>query len=125
MCVRDAQGMVLFIDEMKSIATQEKMEYRDGSEDTKRGLEIIGDAGARRVDGSPLINILVERRDGLGVTAVNVSLPGYQIALGFLLGANELEAQQFLEKVVKRLRQHWRVDVLPSGSSIEPDQSCK
>lgn len=106
----NAQGVALFIAEMKLIAIEEKMEYIDGSKETERGLNTIDYVDRGRTDGSPTIHLAVQRSDGMGVTAVNVSLPSYRLALGFTEGSNGIEARRFSDKVITRLEQHWRVE---------------
>jgi hypothetical protein len=106
----DTQGATLFVEEMKLIAIEEKMDFIDGSKDTERGLSTIDYVDRGRTDGSPTIHLAVQRRDGMGVTAVNVSLPGYRLALGFTEGSSGIEAQRFADKVIARLERNWRVE---------------
>lgn len=125
MCLVDRQEQLLFIDEMRQIAREEKMDFVDGSEDTKRGLDTIGYSDRGRTNDSPTIHIAVQRSDGVGVTAGNMGLSPHQIALGFSEGRNRPEAIQFADRVIKRLERRWRVNVLPAGSGVMPNSGCK
>ena len=49
------------------------------------------------------IDISVQKADGVGVTAVNLGLPEFEIALGFSEGADAEFAHRFADKVLKRL----------------------
>jgi hypothetical protein len=124
-CLGDAQGVSRFVEEMKSIAKSENMEYVDGSANTRRGLDNIGYAGSERKNGSPLIHVGVERRDTMGVTAGNLGLPGYQVALGFSEGSNPAEARAFADRTVKRLSQRWKVEVVPDSMGAKPLPGCR
>jgi hypothetical protein len=124
-CVIGEQGVLQLVHEMKEIANEEKMEFVDASKDTARGLDIIDFADGGRADGSAAIHVVVQRADGMGVTVTNISLPGYQMALGFSEGSNRSDAVRFADKVQNRLAQHWRVEVLPPGSGVMPDPKCK
>src|SRR5262245_60318024 len=105
LCLSNGAGVTEFIREMKSIAVLEKMEFLDNSANTKRNLEVLSYSGSERADGSPVINIGVLRSDGLGVGGGNLSLPGYQVALGFSVGSDDAEAREFANRVIKRLGQ--------------------
>jgi hypothetical protein len=124
-CLINAEGVSQFKQEMKSIATEEHMEYVDGSENTKRSLDAIGYAGRERQDGSPVIHVGVDGPDGIGFSATNVSLPGYQVALGFSEGSNSSQAHRFADVVTKRLEQRWQVEVLPAGAAAVPKPGCR
>jgi hypothetical protein len=63
--------------------------------------------------------------NGMGVTAINVGLPGYQVALGFSGSSDSSLARRFAEDVTKRLEQHWRVETVPAGSGATPKPGCK
>jgi hypothetical protein len=108
------QSLALFVEEMKAISKEEQMEYVDGSKETERGLDTIDYSDQGRADGSPTIHLAVQRSDGMGVTAINVSLPGYRVALGFTDGSNAIEARRFADKVIARLEQHWTVEEIRS-----------
>jgi hypothetical protein len=82
LCVQNKGGVAQLINELKAVAESRKMTFADNRAATLRDLENVGYAGRERADGSPVINVDVERDDGLGVGALNVGLPGYQVALG-------------------------------------------
>jgi len=61
----------------------------------------------------------------MGVTAGNLGLPGYEVALGFSEGSSGAEAREFANKVVKRLEQHWQVEIVPAGTGAKPMGGCE
>lgn len=125
MCLANDQGVSDFIDELRAIATVEKMDFLDNSANTKRELDAVGYAGDERTRGSPVINIGVQRSDGLGIGAGNLGLPGYQVALGFSAGSSTTEAQAFANRVVSQLEQRWRISFVPAGSGAKPMAGCR
>jgi hypothetical protein len=124
-CVQNKDGIAQLIGELMSVAESRKMKFVDNSAVTRRDLANVGYASRERADGSPVINIDVERDDGMGVGALNVGLPGYQVALGFSEGSDKLEARRFADEVIKRLEQHWRVETVPPGSGAMPKPDCR
>jgi len=125
MCVHDKAGVAQLIEELKAEAASRRMEFVDNSANTKRDLESVSYPGRERADGSPVINVGIKSDDGMGATAINVGLPGYQVALGFSEGSDKLEARRFADEVIKRLEQHWRVEAVPPGSGAMPKPDCK
>ena len=125
LCVQDKAGIVQLIDELKAVAISRGMRFVDNSADTERDLGTVGYAGRERADGSPTINVAVERGDGMGVGAVNVGLPGYQVALGFTEGSDGLETQRFADEVIAKLEKQWQLERLPTGSAALPKPGCR
>jgi hypothetical protein len=125
MCLANPEGVSQFIQEMKSIAKTETMDYVDGSASTQRGLEAIHSAYAERKDGSPLIHIGVLRQDSMGVTAGSVGLPGYQVLLGFSEGSSSKDAHEFADRMINRLGQRWKVEAVPDGMGAKPLAGCR
>lgn len=117
--------MAQMIDELRAIADSREMKFVDYSADTERDLASVGYAGRERADGSPLIDVAVERWDGMRVSAVNLGLPGYQIALGFLEGRDRVETQGFVDEVIERLERHWQIDRLPASTGALPQPGCR
>ena len=125
MCLSNERGVTEFFDEMKSIAAANNMVFLDNSGDTIRELKATGYAGHERDGGSPAINFAVERKDGQGASAGNLSLPGYQVAVGFSEGSSPAEAQAFANVVVSRLEKHWKIHVVPRGTGAKPMPGCE
>jgi hypothetical protein len=125
MCLSDQGGVTTFVEEMRSIATSQRMEFLDNSADTARGLDAVGYTGRERNDGSPVINLGIQQKDGKGAFAGNQGLPGYQVAIGFSEGSKPDEAREFAALVVKRLEQRWPVQVVPDGKGAMPLEGCQ
>lgn len=124
MCLVDERGTAAFIDEMRSIAAAEQMRFLDRSVRTGQELRAVGYDGRERTHGSPIIHIGVRRSDGMGVTAANLSLPGYEVALGFSEGSSASDARAFANRVMARLEVHWRLEALPPGEGARPKGNC-
>lgn len=119
-CLGDQEGVNKFKELLQSIARMEGMAYIDGSAQTKSELEAIRGSD---VD-YPVINIAVERKDGMGLTAGDLTEPGYQVAVGFSEGSNPAEAHEFADRVVAKFNERWRVEVVPPGQGAHPLPDC-
>jgi hypothetical protein len=124
MCLSDQHDVSAFVGELKSIASAEKFDFVDRSNDTERELKTVGYVGSERTGGSRVINVGVLRRDGMGLGAGNLGLPGYQVAIGFSEGSNAAEARNFADRVLMRLRKHWRIELVPAGTGAKPMANC-
>lgn len=119
-CVQDRDGINLLIEEINSIARENRMIFIDNSEKTKRDLKTIGSRHSVRSDGSPLINVAIDRNDGLRMSASNISLPNYQFVIGFIKGMDDLETDQFVKYSIKRIEKHWSIYKIPPGIGALP-----
>jgi hypothetical protein len=124
-CVRNSQGMNQLLDELHSLAASGHMRFSDNGAEAARELPNLGYRGHEREDGSPAINAVVIRADGMGVGASNLGLPGYWVGFGFSEGVNPAEAQHFADEVVRWLGQRWHVEALSAGSPSYPKVECK
>lgn len=118
-CLGNDKNVALWISTMQEIARSQNMAFIDGSKATQGDMARL----KVRVDGR-LINISIERRDGMGLMAGNLGLTPYEVAIGFSEGSNPIEAHQFADLVVKTLKQRWDVQVVPSGLGSFPMKGC-
>jgi hypothetical protein len=100
------------------------MRYIDGSMGTTRDLKAIGAAGKNIHTDGKLVNLGVEADSGPSLTAGNLGLNAYDIAVGFARGQETDAANAFSNRVVARLKQHWSVETVPKGSGALPDPKC-
>lgn len=122
-CLRNAEDLSAFISEMQMIAQSEGKQLVDNSTTTQKELNASGHPveGART---RPVINMGIQRGDGVGLTVGNLGLPGYQIAVGFSEGSNRHDAHRFADEVIKRLGQRWRVESVPAGTGAKGMENC-
>jgi hypothetical protein len=123
-CLGDAQNVAAFVREISVIAQSEHMMLVDLSESSKRDLEIIDPKSKAFDRNRPIIHLRMARRDGMGVSAGNLSLPANQVALGFSEGASPVEARRFATSVVNRLATRWRIETVPAGQGAQPLGNC-
>lgn len=116
--------MASFISEMQSLARAENMKFIDNSENTARQLQASGYEAKERTHGSYVINIGVQRSDGMGVTAGNLGLPGFEVALGFSQASDAVAANAFADRVKARLAAHWDLVTVPAGAAAKPLGGC-
>jgi len=109
---------------MRSIAQAENMKFIDGSEQTRAGLESIGEVIHRAKPTGPVLNIGIEGKDGMRVTAGNLGLPTNQVALGFSRGESLPEAQKFTNEIISRLKEQWPIEILPPGENARGMKTC-
>jgi hypothetical protein len=97
------------------------MNFIDGSAQTKKNLKVTG---APHSTG-PVINMGVEREDGVGLMAGDLDSPDYQVAVGFSEGSDPSEAHEFAGRVVNRLKTRWNVETVPAGKGAFPLKTCE
>jgi hypothetical protein len=119
MCLGDEKGAALFMSTMKGIAQSQNMAFIDGSRKNQEDLVQLKVSPNYR-----LIDIGIERKDGVGLSAGNVGLSAYEVAIGFSEGSNPVEAHQFTDVTVGTLKQAWDVHVVPSGQGAFPLKGC-
>jgi hypothetical protein len=123
-CLADQKGTDDFVDEMRSIARVENMEFLNSSNEVAQQLENSGSLGRERTHDSKVLDISVQRADGLGVTAVNHGLPGFEVALGFSEGTDAPSAHAFADRVVRTLGRRWKLEIVPAGMGAKPKGDC-
>jgi len=124
MCLGDQKGLRLFIETMRQIASTEHMTFIDNSAKTQRELDVVGQSNINESQDAHVLNIGIEGDDGLGVTAGNLGLARYQVALGFTKGSSDTEGSQFADVVVRELRTKWMVTRVPAGKAAMRASGC-
>jgi len=124
-CLRDEQGVASFKSALQSIARAERMKYVDASETTARDLKVIGATYDRMHAAGGLIHVGIEGQSGVGLTAGNMGLNKYEVAIGFSDSPPGTEQRRFSDLVVSKLVRQWQVKVVPTGSGALPDESCE
>ena len=124
-CLRNDQDVAAFEREMSSIAGVEGARFIDGSANTQKGLEAIDNPHVNKILMSrPLVNIGFDIGEGVGVTAGNLGMPGYQVALGFSEGSNSTNAHRLANAVVGKLAEHWRVETQSGNTGAKGMKDC-
>jgi len=119
-CLKDKQGVTLFMDTMKSIARSKHMKFIDGSQATQENL-----ASLKASPKYKLIYIGIDGKDGMGMEGGNLGLSAYEVALGFSEGSNPADAHRFADMVVTELKKKWSVYAVPRGRGALPMKSCR
>jgi hypothetical protein len=119
-CLGSEQNVALFMNAMRSIAQSQNMKFIDGSKINQKKLATLKVSPSYR-----LIDIGVERKDGMGMAAGNLGLSAYEVAIGFSEGSNSEEAHKFADLVVRTLKQNWRIYVVPPGQGAFPTKACE
>ena len=124
LCVANDNGVDLFKQTLQSIARDEHMRYIDGSKATTRALKSMGDTEKNMHTDGKLVDVGVEGDTGPSLEAGNLSLNTYDIVVGFARGQDSDAAHAFSDRVVARLKQHWAIKIVPSGSGAFPNPQC-
>lgn len=119
-CLKDKNGLQEFTRVLQSIAHSQRKKFVDGSAETEKDLKSIN---ALDQEG-PFVNMGVEGEDGEGLTAGNLGLPGYQVAVGFGEGVDVPASRRFADFVVHRLEEHWHIFTVPAGKGAFPLKEC-
>jgi hypothetical protein len=112
-CLYDTAGIDDLRSVMRSFADAQSMTFVDNSARTQAELRRIGLNSAPLPQGEPLINMGIYGHGGLGVTAGNLGLSGYQIALGFTEGGDATKGKRFADALVRQLDQRWELVEAP------------
>ena len=124
MCVTDSQGVAELKDVMRAVAQAEGLQFLDNSAQQAKTLKNLDADKALGRDVSLAIDVHIEGKNGLGVTAGNLGLPPYQVALGFTEGDDPAKAHRLSDRLVKVLSQRWHVETIPSDKGAMPMKSC-
>lgn len=125
LCLRDEQNLARFTSMVKSIAQSEGMEFIDRSAATEVELRSTDHVLDKLKQNTPIINLGIQGKDGVGMSAGNLGLPDYQVAIGFSEGLKPSEAHRFADTVVESLRQVWHVETVPTGRGAFPLKTCE
>jgi hypothetical protein len=123
-CLGNQRGVERFLNIMRRIATDEHMTFIDRSTRTRRDLDIIGQGELGSSRGGPTINVGVEGKGGLGLTAGNIGLSPYQVAVGFTNGPNSAAGLRFSDVVIRTLEKEWNVRRIPNNEGSKPLTNC-
>jgi hypothetical protein len=123
-CVQNDEGLSAFLREMRMIAQSGNAKFVDNSSRTARELKATGYVDPQKSPSDPVINIGIEREGHVVWMAGNLGLPPYQIAFGFVEGADPPETRRLADTVVSRLSEYWRVEVIPNDKGAKPMASC-
>lgn len=125
-CLYDTAGVDDLRSVLGSFADAQSMTFIDNSAQTQADLQQIGPNSGPLPEGEPLINMGINGPGGLGVTAGNLGLPGYQVALGFTEGGDATKGKEFADALVRELDQRWElVEVRnPDSRGAFPLQNC-
>ena len=123
-CLFDDTGVLQFKDVMRSISKLEGLKYVDNSAQQGASLKTMGADKLLKHDAASAIDVHLEGDRGLGVTAGNLGLPPYQVALGFTEGADAAKAHRLSDRLVKALAQLWHVETVPQGKGALPMKTC-
>lgn len=113
-CLHDTAGIDHLRSVMRSFADAQSMTFIDNSAQTQADLQLIGVNSPPLPEGEPLINMGINGPGGLGVTAGNLGLPGYQVALGFTEGTDATMGKAFADALVRELDQRWELVEVPN-----------
>jgi len=124
MCVFDENGIDQLKSVMHTLAKSENLKFIDNSAATGQALKNIGADKAMSRDASLAVDLHIEGQGGLGVTAGNLGLPPYQIALGFTEGSEPGRAHKLAHHVVQALSKRWQVEQVAQGKGVFPMKTC-
>ena len=113
-CLYDTAGINDLRSVMQEFADAQSMPFIDNSAQTQAELQRIGVDSRPLPEGEPLINMGINGPGGLGVTAGNLGLPGYQVALGFTKGTDAAKGKAFADALVRELDQRWELVEVPN-----------
>lgn len=124
MCVVDSRGVAELKALMRATAASEHLQFIDNGAEQGSELRAMGADKLLKRDASLAIDLHIEGNDGMGVTAGNLGLPPYQVALGFTEGSDVAKAHRLSARLIQALSQRWQVETIPAGKGAMPMKSC-
>ncbi len=109
---------------MRTVAQFENLKFIDNSAQQGSDLKAMGADKLLKRDASLAIDLHIEGKGGMGVTAGNLGLPPYQVALGFTEGSDAAKAHRLSARLVRALSRRWHVETVPQGMGAVPMKSC-
>ena len=109
---------------MRTVAQSENLQFIDNSAQQGSDLKAMGADKLLKHDASFAIDLHIEGKGGMGVTAGNLGLPPYQVALGFTEGSDAAKAHKLSDQLTRELSQRWHVESVPQGMGALPMKSC-
>jgi len=109
---------------MRDVASSQDLQFIDSSSSTEKSLNATRDAGLVKLSHVPTINVEIEGKHGLGVSASNLGLPSNQVVLGFTAGADTAKARKLSDNLVQALSRQWRVEKVEKGKGAFPMNGC-
>jgi hypothetical protein len=123
-CVADQQGVAKLKGLMREAAASERLQFIDNSVHQGNALKHIGADKLLKRDASLALDVHIEGNSGMGVTAGNLGLPPYQVALGFTEGADAAKAHRLSARLIQALSKNWHVETIPVDKGAIPMKSC-
>lgn len=124
MCLVDQTGVAQFKDVMRANAKLESFEYIDNSAQQGASLRTMGADKLLKRDAALAIDVYLKGKEGMWVSASNLGLPHYQVALGFTEGSDAAKAHRLSGRLVKALSQRWHIETVPQGKGALPMKTC-
>lgn len=109
---------------MRDVAQSQKLKFIDNSVQQGDDLEAMGADKTLKSNAAYAIDVHIEGAGGMGVTAGNLGLPRYQVALGFTKGPDADTAHRLSDQLIRALSQRWRIETLPKGAGAIPIKTC-
>lgn len=123
-CVVDQRGVEELKSVMRAVAQAENLKFIDNSAQQVSDIKTIGADKLLKRNLSLAIDLHIEGKGGMGVTAGNLGLAPYQVALGFTEGSDPAKAHRLSDRLVKALSRRWHVQTVPKGEGVGPMKSC-
>ncbi|MEO8306973.1 MAG: hypothetical protein ABI616_02910 [Pseudomonadota bacterium] len=124
LCLNDEEGVAAFKQILQDIAIEQGMRYMDGSGEAMRGLRAVNATGEHMHSSGGLVHVAIEGDDGLGLSAGNLGLNLYDMAIGFSHEPSDEVASHLSDLVVAKLKERWAVKTVPAGKGAFPDPAC-
>ena len=123
-CVVDQNGLDELARVMRDIAHSERLQFIDNSAAMRESLKATAADRHAGIVIDHAVDLHIEGKGGMGVTASNLSLPSYQVALGFTEGSEPNKAHRLAEQLTQELKQRWNVQKVARGKGVFPMKSC-
>jgi len=123
-CAGDQGGVEQVLETMRATAKSAGLKFIDQSAETRANLENVDANKSLKYGADSLVDAHIEGAGGMGVTASNLGLPPFQIALGFTAGSDSAKGHHLADQLVRALSERWHVQKIPEGEGVRPLKEC-
>ena len=123
-CLQSPADVDQFLAELQRLSILEKFESVDASASTAQKLAVMGAGDLVKDRAGKVVDVLLRRKDGVGLAATNIGLPGYQVTIGFSAGADDRAATLFADRIIGVIGKRWRVEAASGEAGANGLSNC-
>jgi len=121
LCLQNESGLQAFSTELRQFSETEGMTFVDDGAAAARDLSIIDPEQHAHDEAGPNIRLSLRGHREL-ITASNLGLRGYQVAMGLSYAPGS--GNERSTRLMRRLARRWQIIRVPDGMGAKPLENC-